>query len=74
MSDAKLHVWDASVEADRREWRSAWQDWRGREVFAHPDFVRLWCSDTRSRPMAAFLQSKDASVLHAFILRDLAEQ
>ena len=72
MSDGELHIWDASVEADRRAWLTAWQQWPGREVFAHPDFVRLWCHDARSRPMAAFLQATNARVFHAFIFRDLA--
>ena len=33
-------VLDASVPEERSAWLALWERWPGREVFAHPDYVR----------------------------------
>lgn len=55
---------------NRSEWIKIWSSWKGKEVFAHPDFVALFC-DINSTAYCAYLDNGDSKVLYPFILRSL---
>lgn len=69
-SPLDFKVWDAGREEDAREWIRAWESWPGREVFAHPHYVRLFAGPG-IRPLSAAAESGGARVLYPFLLRDL---
>lgn len=61
---------DNSVPAEAAEWRARWQAWPGREVFAHPAYVRLFAGP-QDRCVCATLSTTDGGVLFPFIIRPL---
>lgn len=63
--------WDASETDDRLAWLAMWRRWPGREVMAHPDYVRLFARPG-DRVMAAAVATGEGGVLYPFILRSLA--
>jgi hypothetical protein len=58
---------------DRDEWISIWQKWKGKEVFAHPDYLDLY-TDDKSEACCAILQTDGAAVIYPFIKRDLSHE
>lgn len=66
-----FRIFDPASAGDLREWLEMWNEWPGREVFAHPEYVRLY-SGEHSRSLCAAWKSDTVRVLHPFILRDLA--
>ncbi|MEN6459667.1 MAG: GNAT family N-acetyltransferase [Thermoguttaceae bacterium] len=62
---------DNAVPADRARWLTALQSWPGREVFAHPDYARLFARPM-DRVMCATMAADGAGVLFPFLLRPLA--
>lgn len=70
MSNSEFKVFDADRPQDREQWIELWQSWPEREVFAHPDYLRLY-RDNTNRAMAACLARPEGCVLYPFLLRDL---
>jgi hypothetical protein len=64
---------DNAAPAERAEWLACWQAWPGREVFAHPAYVRLFARP-RDRAMCAALSTADGGVLFPFLLRPVAAE
>jgi hypothetical protein len=62
--------WDASEAADRRAWIELWKGWPGREVQAHPDYVRLFARP-QDRVLAAALETPKGGLLYPIIVRPL---
>ena len=75
MSAPSLRVLDAGVPEERAAWLDLWRRWPGREVQAHPDYVRLFARPA-DRALAATRGpgGPDAGVLYPFILRPLAAE
>ncbi len=55
---------------DFARWTDAWNRWPEREVFAHPNYLRLFGSGG-DHAVCALLQSKHGTVLYPFFLRDV---
>ena len=59
--------------ADLSDWLNLWKQWPQREVFAHPQYLRLYCS-TQTRALCAVWKSNHFGILHPFLLRNLANE
>jgi len=67
---AEFKVWNAHDSADAKAWERRWSEWPGREVHAHPGYVRLFETEAAA-PMCAAWESDKCGVLYPFLLRDL---
>ncbi len=61
---------DNAVPAEAADWLACWQAWPGREVFAHPAYVRLFARP-EDRVVCSTLSTADGGVLYPFLLRPL---
>jgi len=68
---ATVRFLDSAVPAERTDWIVCWQAWPGREVFAHPAYVRLFARPT-DRSMCAAFSTDHGGALFPFLLRPLA--
>ncbi len=68
-----IRFFDSAVPAELAQWTALWQLWPGREVFAHPHYVRLFARPV-DRVMCAATSSRTAGVLFPFLLRPLAAE
>jgi hypothetical protein len=66
-------VLDASVLEERAAWLSLWGRWPAREVFAHPDYVRLFAR-AGDRVVCAAGEDAGGGVLFPLLLRPLAAE
>ncbi|WP_291857860.1 GNAT family N-acetyltransferase [Marinilabilia sp.] len=65
-----MKVLSAEIEADYLEWLAIWEDWDGKEIFAHPDYLRLYSDNSRAR---CAVSKSDAGVLiYPFCLREIS--
>jgi hypothetical protein len=68
-----FRILDVDNAADGARWQSLWRAWREREVFAHPEYVRLYAQG-RTRGLCATWESAKQCVLYPFLVRDLADE
>ncbi|MBI5548040.1 MAG: GNAT family N-acetyltransferase [Deltaproteobacteria bacterium] len=66
-------VLDAAIPAERAEWLALWERWPGREVFAHPEYVRLFARPC-DRAVCAVGEDESGAILFPLVLRPLAEE
>jgi hypothetical protein len=66
-----MMILDGAVPEQRQQWSDLWQSWPDREVFAHPDYVRLFARP-EDRVLCAAWQTAEGGVLFPFIMRPLA--
>ena len=66
-------ILDAAVARDLAEWTALWERWPGREVFAHPDYVRLF-SRPCDRTVCAVGEDAGGTILFPLLLRPLAAE
>ena len=71
--DPPFAVWDAEDPKGFDSWVSHWESWPGREVYAHPHYVRLF-SDKACRALCAAWRSDRGCVLYPFLFRDIAAE
>jgi hypothetical protein len=64
---------DNLMSDQRAKWCDLWQAWPGREVFAHPDYVKLFAQPV-DRVMCAVMEMADGGILFPFLLRPLARE
>jgi hypothetical protein len=67
------HILDAAVPAERRAWVDRWEGWGEREVFAHPEYVRLFARPC-DRVVCAVGEDEGGTVLFPLVLRPLAAE
>ncbi len=65
-----VQVWNARDAGDFENWSAVHREWPGREVYAHPSYVRLFAGE-RDEPMAVFAESPSGAVLYPFVLRPI---
>jgi hypothetical protein len=68
-----FRIFDLNSSADVKDWLAMWHSWPQREVFAHPEYVRLYAGE-HARGQCAVWRSDTVCVLHPFLLRDLADE
>nr|WP_319398890.1 GNAT family N-acetyltransferase [uncultured Carboxylicivirga sp.] len=61
----------ANQQDDYKEWIDIWTQWKGKEVFAHPDYLLLYKG--YSEPMCALYSKGEQIVLFPFCLREVAQ-
>ena len=66
-----FRIFDSALESDVREWLEMWHESPAGEVFAHPEYVRLYSVES-CRGLCAAWKSGSLRVLHPFVLRDVA--
>lgn len=71
--EARLQVLSADQESGYAAWLALWQEQPEREVFAHPDYARLFARSA-DRVIALSLRSNRGTVLFPLILRPLAAE
>jgi hypothetical protein len=64
---------DASRPEDYQKWVDLWWEWPGRDIMAHPDYVRLFARP-EDRALAAVLRTAGGGILYPFLLRPLAAE
>jgi len=64
---------DASDAGDRTEWLERWNEWPGREVSAHPAYVRLFAR-AGDRVICASSRTAGGGILYPVIVRPLAAE
>jgi hypothetical protein len=64
---------DAGLPVDRKKWLDVWAGWPGREIMAHPDYVRLFAR-AEDRVIGACLRTATGGILYPVILRPLAAE
>lgn len=68
--EVRVDFWDASSASDRRTWIEFWESWPGREVMAHPSFVKLFARPG-DRVICASGRTSIGGILYPLILRPL---
>lgn len=63
-----FEVLDSADDGEHKKWSHLWSQWAAREVFAHPNYLRLFCAD-EDRALCAVLTSEAGTALYPFILR-----
>jgi hypothetical protein len=69
----ELRIWDASDPHDRKAWIDLWEQWPGREIFGHPDYLRLYAAP-HVRAVCAAASAGGSCVLYPFLLRALGAE
>jgi hypothetical protein len=69
----RTQFWDAAHPEDRLAWLDLWQRWPGREVWAHPDYVRLFAGPG-DRALAAAIRTPKGGILYPIIVRSMASE
>ncbi len=64
-----MRILQAKNKNDYNEWLSVWGNWKGKEIFAHPDYLSLY--GDRSEAMCAILVRDSLTVLFPFSLREI---
>lgn len=70
---APLLIADAGIPVQVDRWLQVYESWPQREVFAHPEYVRLFARPC-DRVSCAIMQTATGGVLFPFILRPLAKE
>jgi hypothetical protein len=65
-----MKILSAKIKEDYLTWLNIWEEWDGKEIFAHPDYLNLF--DDYSEAMCAVLSFDDLMVIYPFCLRNLA--
>ena len=68
-----FRIFHLASAADVNDWLQMWNEWPQREVFGHPEYIRLYTGE-QARGLCAAWLSDTVRVLHPFILRDLAAE
>ncbi|HEX9307533.1 MAG TPA: GNAT family N-acetyltransferase [Anaeromyxobacter sp.] len=66
-------VLDASVPGELSAWLALWERWPGREVFAHPEYVRLFARPG-DRAVCAVGEDAGGVILFPLVVRPLAAE
>jgi hypothetical protein len=69
----KFQIWDAANPDDRKAWLECWKRWPEREIFAHPDYVRLYAGP-HVQALCAAASVNGSHVLYPFLLRALGAE
>ncbi len=66
-----FHVLAGDILSQRDSWNALWEEWPDHEIFAHPDYINLFCQ-REERAVCAVWMSKDGGVLFPLIIRPLS--
>ena len=69
----EFQIWDAADPQNRKAWIDRWAHWPSREIFGHPDYVRLYAGP-HTRALCAAASAAGSYVMYPFLLRSLADE
>jgi hypothetical protein len=69
--DGVFEIFDYESESARQKWLRMWNAWPGREVFAHPEYVRLFARPDDYVICAAMKTRDEGGILYPLVLRPL---
>lgn len=69
----EFQIWDAADPHDRKAWIDSWAQWPAREIFGHPDYVRLYAAP-HVQAFCAAASAGGSYVLYPFLLRALGDE
>lgn len=69
----EFQILDAADPLDRTAWVDLWAQWPGREIFGHPDYVRL-SAGQHDRALCAAASVGESHILYPFLLRTLGDK
>ena len=55
---------------EKQEWLNIWKNWKGKEVFAHPDYIKLF-TDENSYASCIYYTVNDSILIYPFIVREI---
>lgn len=67
---SQFSVLTSDSPQDLMQWSDIWESWPAREVFAHPNYLRLFESE-REKAACALLKSHNGTVIYPFFLRNV---
>jgi hypothetical protein len=73
MALRQIYFLDGMLPDQQAKWCSLWDNWPHREVFAHPDYVRLF-AQPGDRIMCAAMETAGGGIIFPFIMRPLARE
>lgn len=73
MMPTRFVVLDAGTAEGFATWSALWRAWSGREIFAHPEYVRLFARQS-DRTVCAIGEYGRATILFPLVLRPLAAE
>lgn len=65
-----MKILSVKIEEDYQTWLNIWEEWDGKEIYAHPDYLNLF--DDYSEALCAVLRMGDLMVIYPFCLRNLS--
>jgi|SRR6185312_1504846 len=68
-----FRIFDAADHRDRIAWIELWREWPKREVFAHPDYVRLYATP-HAKALCVAARENGGCVLYPFLLREIGSE
>lgn len=68
-----MEILNTVNDNDYRKWLDYWQVWPNREIFSHPDYLKLY-SDEKSAAFCAVSVSDEGCVIYPFLMRDLSQE
>lgn len=71
--DCAFSILDANDPAEAAQWSALWESWPAREVFAHPNYARLFC-DENSRALCAVWDTDEGRAMYPFLFRDVKKE
>jgi Acetyltransferase (GNAT) domain len=69
----EFQILDAADPRDRTAWADLWAQWPGKEIFGHPDYVRL-SAGPHDRALCAAASAGESHILYPFLLRELGDE
>lgn len=70
VQETTFHVLGAADTKERAMWLDVWSSWPGCDVFAHPEYVRLYESE-HEKAFAAVYKTNSGTILYPFLRRYL---
>jgi len=70
VQDTTFQVLDAADAKERAMWMEVWSSWPRRDVFAHPEYVRLYECE-HEKAFAAVYKTESGTILYPFLRRYL---
>ncbi|MDD6210595.1 MAG: GNAT family N-acetyltransferase [Bacteroidales bacterium] len=59
--------------SDKKRWLSVWSEWKGKEIYAHPDYLRLYVKHG-IRACCALFEMDKSTIIYPFMLRDMSKE
>tara|TARA_B110000967_G_C18897759_1_gene572035 strand:+ start:3817 stop:4881 length:1065 start_codon:yes stop_codon:yes gene_type:complete len=66
-------IFNFSIDSQKQEWIEIWKTWAGREVYAHPEFIKLG-ANPENEVLAFYADVSDGGILFPIIKRNISSE